>query len=265
MPYNPATGLYTAGKWNRRNRRTVGVNTEWVAKKVVAAPTDQAKLKQLIKRVTQSEIETKQHALGYDPYLVVVPTGGSWSASFNLLADIPNLKNVTPAAATTENSYIGEQIHVKGVKIRFSVTYASSVPYEQLWRLTVVSTTKTADMANIYGAATPSVWFAGDSYNTSLPPVRRRWNTDRVTVLQTKHAKVTFNDTLAGVLYVDMWVPINRKCNRDSDDSVVTNNYWGNNKGLNYYLVIDGYQMGSANINASGAMSFGKIVYFKDA
>lgn len=225
-------------------------------------------LVRLIKSVSLSTAETKIWNTYVEPYTVLTPfTGSSISLCHHLFGDIPAIKN---ALTSTEGSYIGEKIHVKGVKFRFTAVYGQTVPQRQMWRFTLLSTSFPQDItpaaSQQYSAATPALWFEGDAYNAALPTIRRRWNMDRVKVLKVKYARTNFDFTQTSVVYKNMWLKFNRTINKSANDNTVTNSDWGLNSGKQYYMVVDGYQMGGLALNQSGnAFSFSKQVYFKDS
>jgi len=251
-------------KYSKRGRRKRTKRAR--AKK---APRTKKQLIKLIKKVSLGTQETKQFAADYLPFSILgLITTQEVSIAFNLWGDLPRFKNV---ATSTEGSFIGDQIYVKGVKLMLEV---DGGPWADLslvdiaqYRFTLISTDNEEAMTtSVYAQATPATWYAPDTYNQTRDYPNRRWNTDLVTVLKTWHRRPKYYSTVTAKHYWKFWLPFGRKFTTRTEESLVTSSYWGTNKGKNYYFIIDATANStSGSFNSYNAISMAKIVYFKDA
>lgn len=202
------------------------------------------------------------HVSGEQPYSLVNPAGANWTYVQHLWSDIPNVKN---SSTDSSKSFIGDEIFLRAVKMRFAVSagYASvGVLATIQWRMSIISTD--TETAGVVPVAMPSSWYLPTG--TSLPNPYTRFNPASLKVLWSKHFKHSTGNTTSGYWTLTHYHKFNRKFKRrDTTEGVVLPTYWGLNKGKNYYVVLEGYRPDGTNIGTNGNIVTEKTVYFKDA
>jgi len=219
------------------------------------------RLIRLIKSVSLSTQETKQWFTSVDPLSYFTPgSSGSLTYAHNLWYTIPNAGNT---ATITNNSFIGEEIHIKGVKIR--ATFNPGTTSNMMVRMSVISV---VDAGTYLGspefAVTPIQWYSQETGNLALTFARRRFNANKVNVLYSK--QVWIRPLGAGFTkpWKDIWIKFNRKFKRMQEETGV-NETWGLNKGKDYYLIVEYTNLNGTAVVGNLTANIQTIVYFKDA
>jgi len=243
----------------RSYRRSARANAR--SRKRYAGKKGRRALINIIKRVSYSTQETKNWFISVDPLAYFSP--GSASAltyAHNLWYTIPNAGNT---ATITNNTFIGEQIMVKGVKLRCTFTPGATANF--MVRMSILS----VDDAAVYLgtpelAVTPVQWFSQETGNLALTFARRRFNTNKVKVLYSKQLWIRPQGAGFVKPWKDIWVKFNRKFTRRDEETGV-NETWGLNKGKDYYLIVDYYNLAGTAVVGNLSANIQTIVYFKDA
>lgn len=243
----------------RSYRRSARANAR--SRKRHAGKKGRRALINLIKRVSYSTQETKNYFDSIDPLSFFTPgSANSLSYAHNLWYDIPNAGNT---AIVTNNTFIGEQITIKGVKIR--CTFSPGATANIMVRMSILSVVDAGTfLGTPWFAVTPAQWYSQEPGNLALPFPRRRFNANRVNVLYSK--QLWLRPQGAGFIkpWRDMYIKFNRKFTRLGEETTV-NETWGLNKGKDYYLIVDYLNMAGTPIVGNVSANIQKIVYFKDA
>lgn len=222
-------------------------------------PHSRKQLVSLVKSIAYSTQETKCFQTDYDPFTITSGTTRNFQLALSLWADTPNTLN---PGLISDYGWIGEKIYVKGVKYRFGLQTNDDVSMN--WRFTLISTAHTEDMPNPFGGTTTLAWYDQSSYNLAQPPTHRRFNTQRVRVLKTRMVSTNVHGLNNKYTQVSLWYPFGRMITRAGEETAVADT-WGTNKGLDYWLLIDGYNADNIAITAQNSITIEKLVYFKDA
>lgn len=247
--------------WRRKNGRAHRARSRKLRVRKRRTPVTRKSLVRLIKSVSLSTQETKRYAVQYNPLGIgSIGTAVDWNTCHNLFYDIPNMGNT---AIKTDHSFIGEQIWVRGVKLRFNMTPGSAG--NVALRVSILSVQDADSLMSTPGAAVvPAPWYEPSTANLLLPSPRRRFNTQKVRVLKSKIRWIRPQGGNMSNPWFSMWVPFKRKIKRTWEEDTV-NETWGMNNGRDYYLLTEFYNPSGASLVSVISGNIDKIVYFKDA
>lgn len=216
-----------------------------------------------IQRIAQGPVETKH----YDASDTIVNyinvagyvTGGSAVIRVPIFAGIPRLKNTS---TKTETSFIGNKIMTRGLRweIHGWPFLAQATPDLQ-YRFTVYS--ENNYYSGITGPAQTDVIF--DQAFSNIP-TWSRWNTQTTKIHFRRTWKLGNSSTGQGSMNKKFWVPLRRSLTSEEEESLLSNSFFGQSKGMNYYWVLEvfGPNVGSGlNTVVNGVI--GWSAYFKDA
>lgn len=249
----------TEMKYGYRRRRRAHRRS----KKKNAKPKGRKELVRLIKGVSFSTQETKMHTMWWSPYGTVDPTfqvTGDYGFIQGLWSDLPNIKNTF---TDTSQSYIGEDIYVKGVRVRMDIpaTFASIDDRVALHaRMCIIAWQ--GRIAAGGPVAIPTAFWRPDQM--PLQQGRRSFNTHEVNVLWSKNW--TFRGpTKAEDYTIQHYHKFGRSFKRSiPDENFASQNHWGYNKNKNYYVIFQYWTSDNSNVTAPGTIQCEKKVYFKD-
>jgi len=215
----------------------------------------------LIKSVSYATQETKQYFTSYDPLGFFSPgSAANLSYCHHLWYAIPNAGNTS---IVTNNSFIGEQIYVKGVKLR--LTPSPGMTTNMMMRVSIISVSDAAVyLSTPEFAVTPPQWYAQDTGNMALAYARRRFNMNKVNVLMSKQIWMRPLGSGYTKPWRNIYVKFNRRFKRRDEETTV-NETWGLNKGKDYYAILEYTNLNGTAIVGNMGMNYQAMVYFKDA
>lgn len=237
-----------------------------------AKPQTRKSMIKLIRSVSLATAETKRYQAFFAPFANVLPSTGSYYQYIqHFISDLPNVRN---SNTPSQSSYIGDSIHLKGVKFRFTMTWdshESTTPGTAIWiRLSLLSGTNHNDgpvisPVLIGEARLPTQWI--EQTSSGLPVTTQRWNTQRVKVHRTKKMVLRPYNEKAGMVQASMYFPFNRKMVSTFEESNLTSNYFNlRANGKQYWFCIELFNAQGGNLtDFGGGPKCEKIIYFKDA
>lgn len=216
-----------------------------------------------IQRIAQGPVETK-HYDAADTILNYLNVAGYVTGSTAVIrvpfwAGIPRLKNT---ATKTENSFIGDKIHTRGLRWEFhGWPFLPAASPDIQYRFTVYS--ENNYYSGITGPAPTDVMF--DQAFSNLP-TWSRWNVQTTKIHYRRTWKLGQSSVGQGSVNKKFWVPIRRTLTSEEEESTLSNSFFGQSKGMNMYWVLEVYAPNvGTNLNTlvNGVISYSS--YFKDA
>jgi len=216
-----------------------------------------------IQRISQGPVETKR----YDSADTIVnyvnvagyATGSTAVVRVPIFAGIPRLKNTS---TKTESSFIGNKIMTRGLRWEFhGWPFVPTATPDIQYRFTVYS--ENNYFGNITGPGPTDVIF--DQAFSNLP-TWSRWNTQTTKIHFRRTWKLGNSSVGQGSVNKKFWVPLKRTLTTEEEESLLSNSFFGQCKGMNYYWVLEIYapNVGSGlNTLVNGVIS--ASAYFKDA
>lgn len=190
----------------------------------------------------------------------------------HFISDLPNVRN---SSTPSDTSFIGDQIYLKGIKWRFTMTWdshASATPGTAIWvRISLLSGTNINDGTTLYPTLVgetpiPPVFYEPTSL-LGIPVTAQRWNTQRVKVLRTKKFVIRPGNEKTAFSTYNLYMPFNRNMKTSYEESNITSNTFGlRANGKQYWWALELYNpTGGALDEFGGGPRCEKIIYFKDA
>jgi len=228
------------------------------------APTSRKKMVALVKSVALSTQETKRHSMWWSPYGTLSPAlqpTGNYAFCQNLWSDLPNIRN---SLTDSSQSYVGDEIHLQGVKVRVELPQNfGSIDA----RISIYARMSIISWVGRIGAAgpvePPVTWYKPDQM--PLARVHLEHNPNEIKILWSR--KRVFNGpTAATDAFMSHYHRFGRDFKRElPEESNVGPNYWGYNKLTNYYLLFEYHMADDSSVSTKGTIAVEKKVYFKDA
>lgn len=222
------------------------------------------KLISLIKSVSLSQVETKKYHYTFDLFTQLPPAGSTqYTAMIPLYADLPMIKNTLTRTAET---VIGEKIIAKGVKLKFLMVQndtAVTAAATQVYRFTLISTANRNDasyIGNVISGPAPSAWFEP----TTFPVTKQQFAMQRLKILKSKTVKIQPQGGVNFERTVNFWCPVMGTKTRKTEESLSLNDTFGQLKGLNYFVIVEVWNVNGEAVNTNTNFLIEKTSYFKD-